>query len=196
MIKIESVVFIIFILFSLLKAEKVSACEIESKNIWQPPEYIKIKKLNCNEDIYKLEEELILNGFAIVYPSHDEIRQVKLLTLEKIARNRNLGIWSEDKYKIKSAKDNLQQYMESFQIVKGKILKATLKKGNLYLNFGNNWRNDFTIRIEQKYIKNFQNKGFYPRKWQDREVIVRGWLEKYNGAMITVTSPVQIQLLN
>ena len=199
--KIESAVqmlkFFTYILtFIIIDPANTFACTSELENIWIPPEYRKNIKINCSQNISRLEEELVASGIAIVYPNNNITNNIKLLALEKSARTKNIGVWNIDKYKIKEADGIDGKYIESFQLVKGKVIDLTLKNRNLYLNFGDNWKNDFTVKIPTNYLRLFNQADMFPKEWINKHIIVRGWLEEYNGPMITVTHYSQIQLLD
>jgi hypothetical protein len=67
--------------------------------------------------------------------------------------------------------------------------------GRIYLNFGDDWRSDFTISIDRKEIPAFAAAGIDLKVLAGKKVRVRGWIEWRNGAMIAATHPEQLELL-
>ena len=80
-------------------------------------------------------------------------------------------------------------------MIEGRILDAAQVKGTVYLNFGADWRQDFTVSIDYKSLKRFGEMTPHPRDWSGRAIRVRGWLSKRNGPMIKASHPEQIELL-
>jgi hypothetical protein len=67
--------------------------------------------------------------------------------------------------------------------------------GRIYLNFGNDWRSDFTISIDRKDVRAFAAAGIDLKGLAGKRVRVRGWIEWRNGPMIAATHPEQLELL-
>ena len=89
----------------------------------------------------------------------------------------------------------LSQKLGTFQLIEGRVLDAAKVKGTVYLNFGADWRTDFTISIPREALKLFEVDGVDPLSLIGESVRVRGWLIKRNGPMIRATHPEQIELL-
>ena len=68
-------------------------------------------------------------------------------------------------------------------------------RGRGYLNFGADYRTDFTISIAPRDLKRFPAEDRLLNGYRGRLVRVRGWLEWRNGPMINVTHPEQIEVL-
>ncbi len=75
------------------------------------------------------------------------------------------------------------------------MVAAAVVRGRVYLNFGPDWRTDFTIAIAPRDRRRFTRAGLLPGDWDGRRLRVRGWLKRYNGPMIEATHPEQIELL-
>lgn len=117
----------------------------------------------------------------------------QLYALEAAARKSKIGIWAEDNAVL--TPDEAQNRINSFQIVKGRIRSAAIKQNRIYLNFGHNWRTDFTVSIAPEDRKSFSKAGYNPLEWNGRDVRVRGWVEDYNGAYIEINHPSAIEIL-
>jgi len=117
----------------------------------------------------------------------------QLYALEKAARKDKTGIWAETQV---LTPESAPEHINSFQIVEGAVESAALKKNRIYLNFGNNWRDDFTVSISPEDRRAFSKKGVNPFDWNGKKIRVRGWLEDYNGAYIEIDHPEAIEILS
>jgi len=142
-----------------------------------------------------VQGEMLRQGMARVYSFPDNRARVDdMLALEATARRARIGIWALPFYAIRNPdKDALLDELGTFQLVEGRIIDAAEVKGTVYLNFGPDWRDDFTASIDRKALKLFKSVDPHPRDWTGRAVRVRGWLIKRNGPMIRVTHPEQIE---
>ena len=66
---------------------------------------------------------------------------------------------------------------------------------NIYLNFGDNWKTDFTIGIAPKVRKKLSKQGISPLEWTHKKIRVRGWIRSYNGPYIELTHAEQIEII-
>lgn len=140
-----------------------------------------------------IQGEMLRLGWARVYTFHDNRRLVdQMLRLEQAARRAKRGIWAHAFYGLRSA-DNLRGDIDSFQLVEGRVRAVATVKGRTYLNFGNDWRRDFTIMVAGKDRRRFTVRRL--AALEGRLVRVRGWLRWRNGPMIDVTHPEQIEVL-
>ncbi len=144
-----------------------------------------------------VQGELLRRGMARVYSFPDNRSRVpEMLTFEREARQAQRGIWSLPYYAIRNSDaDALSNQLGTFQLVEGRIVHAADVKGTVYLNFGSDWRTDFTVSISKKARRLFNKAALDPATWTGRSVRVRGWLTKRNGPMIRATHPEQIELL-
>lgn len=118
----------------------------------------------------------------------------QMLKLEKKARTLKNGIWDMDKYKILSPTD-AENHIGSYQIVEGDIVSASMYRNILYLNFGQNYRNDFTVSLSSDLLRQFSYEQMNPQTWNGQRIRVRGWIESYNGPYIEATHAEQFELL-
>ncbi len=145
-----------------------------------------------------VQGEMLRHGMARVYSFPDNRGLVdEMLALEQEARSAGRGIWALPYYAIRNPDPAvLLDELGTFQVIEGRIVDATKVKNTVYLNFGADWRSDFTISIDHKALKRFMESGPDPASWSGRAVRVRGWLSKRNGPMIKATHPEQIELLH
>jgi micrococcal nuclease len=142
-----------------------------------------------------LQGEMLRAGLAFVYPpTGDEPRLDDLLKLEHTARQAKQGIWNDPAYADEAAEPPGMGYGR-FAFVSGKVVKAERVKNKLYLNFGEDWRTDFTIAVAAHDLHLFRKAGIDPLDYQNKIIRVRGWIKRDFGPMITVTHPSQIEIL-
>ncbi len=146
-----------------------------------------------------LQAELVSAGAARVL-SHADNRHdtARLLALEAEARSARRGLWSEADHSVRDTHpDALAQHVGSVQLVEGRVLEATrLRSGRVYLNFGADYRTDFTIMIDAEDEPAFLSAGLDPVSLETRRIRVRGWVEDENGPMIRIDHPERIELLD
>jgi hypothetical protein len=83
----------------------------------------------------------------------------------------------------------------TFQIVEGKVVTSTVTRGRGFINFGADYRTDFTVTIEPDDMRTFRQAKFDVPGLAGKRVRVRGWIEFYNGPEITITTPAAIEVL-
>ena len=138
---------------------------------------------------------LLKEGMARVYSFADNRAVIaEMLALEREARAAKRGIWGKDFYQVLKA-EKIERRTRGFQIVEGRVLKVALTRRRTYLNFGRDWKRDFTIVIEARSRRAFPERGARLKKLEGKRVRVRGWLRWRNGPMLTATHPEQIEVL-
>jgi micrococcal nuclease len=145
-----------------------------------------------------LQEKLIAEGLARVMSSKENRGCVsELLAAEKTARDNRQGHWATGLFSVKPAasEDLLAGLTQSFEIIEGRVDNVTEVRGRVYVNFGRNWRRDFTATIPADALKLFPGEAASLGKLKGQVVRVRGWVENVNGPSVTVTHPEQLELL-
>ncbi len=143
-----------------------------------------------------LQGELLRRGLARVYSFRDNRACVaEMLALEREARRARRGLWRLGYYAVRSLED-ANRHVGSFQLIEGQVLEVATVRRRAYLNFGEDWRTDFTVAIAPRDRRRFLDEGVDPMGFQGRRVRVRGWLRRYNGPLIEVTHPEQIELID
>lgn len=138
---------------------------------------------------------LLLQGLARVYSFPDNRALVaEMLAAERVAREADEGIWANEFYAIRSPFE-LTRDLGSFQLVEGRIVDTARVRGTTYLNFGADWRADFTVVVRPQFRAAFDEAGIDLLALEGRSVRVRGWLDRRNGPMISATHPEQIEVL-
>jgi endonuclease YncB( thermonuclease family) len=145
-----------------------------------------------------LQAELVGRGLARVYSFPDNHACLgTLLAREAEARAKRLGVWSVSAYRIVEAEnvERLSRLTRSYQLVEGVVAAVGEGRTNLYLNFAEDWRSDFTVALTRKDAETFKAEGLDLTNLAGKRLRVRGWLTWRNGPMIEVTHVGQIELL-
>jgi hypothetical protein len=68
-------------------------------------------------------------------------------------------------------------------------------KSRGYLNFGADWKHDFTATIAPEDMKTFRAAGVDPQGYAGKTIRVRGIVEWHNGPEIEIASPDDIEIV-
>lgn len=142
-----------------------------------------------------VQGEMLEQGFARVYTFPDNRAVVpELMARERTARKARRGIWTDPFYAPRTP-ETVGSYVEGYELVEGRVLRVGESGGRIYLNFGADFRTDFTAVIAGRDDRLFEAAGIDPEGYEGRIVRIRGWVESRNGPMIEVTHPEQIELV-
>lgn len=143
-----------------------------------------------------VQGEMLRRGMARAYTFADNRwAAADMLRLESAARAGGAGIWAHPFYAVRAHYD-LQGGEGGFHLVEGRVQAAETIKGRTYLNFGADWRKDFTVYIESRDRKVFKQAGFDAAALTGVWVRARGWLHIKNGYALRATHPEQIEILD
>ncbi|MDX1484936.1 MAG: thermonuclease family protein [Alphaproteobacteria bacterium] len=144
-----------------------------------------------------IQGEMLRGGLARVYSFADNRKAVaEMLALERRARDAGRGIWAHRFYAIVSHRQ-AGRYIGTFQLVEGRVRKTAVVRRWAYVNFGADWRRDFTISIRRRDLRAFRRAfGKRLERLEGRRIRVRGWLRLRNGPMIEATHREQIEVLS
>lgn len=142
-----------------------------------------------------IQGAMLSRGMARVYTFADNRgRAAEMLALERDARAARRGIWANAFYRVRSV-DETPELIDTFQLVEGRVQNVGVVRGRVYLNFGPDWRTDFTVTIAPGSVRRFDGGAATLEALRGARIRVRGWLQRYNGPMIEVTHPEQIERL-
>lgn len=150
------------------------------------------------EDGTTLQQALVSAGWARVYSWPGETAGIEdLLALEAEAREAGRGLWSDPAYRIRTPDPNLLALdLDSVQIVEGRVISTAQVDGRTYLNFGFDYRSDFTVSIEARDRRAFEAAGIDLLALEGAEVRVRGWIYAMNGPAITIDHPERLEIVS
>lgn len=143
-----------------------------------------------------VQGEMLRLGLARVLSWPGELADIdRLYALETEARDRMRGIWAREFYAVRRPDpDPLAQFVDSVQLVEGVVTSTADVRGRVYLNFGADYKTDFTIAIAKKNAKRFA--AINPVGLAGARVRVRGWIEMINGPMIWLDHPGRLEILS
>lgn len=116
-----------------------------------------------------------------------------LVAAEAEARSRRLAHW-RGAFRVRTPGE-LRNSTGSFQIVEGDVVTASITRGRAFINFGPDYRSDFTVTIEPEDMRTFRQARFDIPALAGKRIRVRGWVEFYNGPEITITTAAAIEVL-
>lgn len=138
---------------------------------------------------------LLHEGLARAEPTETNPElAAEMYKYEAAARSEKRGLWADENFAVLNHEEAIKAE-GNFAIIEGRIKKAASVKNNLYLNFGENWRNDFTVTVSSKIRKKMVRAGLDPLALQDVDVRVRGWVREYNGPMIDLNHPASLEII-
>lgn len=142
-----------------------------------------------------VQGDLLRRGFARVYTFPDNRALADAMyERERQAREERRGIWTDPFYRLRPA-DGLERDVDSFQVVEGDVRRAARVGERVFLNFAEDWRNDFTVVIAADRLPLFAEAGIEATRLTGRRIRVRGWIKSWNGPMIEATHPEQMEIL-
>jgi len=145
-----------------------------------------------------LQGAMVLAGLARVYTFADNRSLITdLLLREHVAREQQRQVWDHPYYAVREARDaaGLLELTNHFELVEGVVRNVAAHRARWYLNFGETWREDFTITIDREHDPVFEDSRFDLNALQGAPVRVRGWVVEDGGPMIRVDHPEAIERL-
>ncbi|MGH1376506.1 MAG: thermonuclease family protein [Alphaproteobacteria bacterium] len=178
------------ILNDFLKGQEITIYQTTSSNRGR------INRLNHHiahivrkDDNVWVQGMLISLGIARVRTTkYNPEMATQMYALESLARARKHGLWAMTDFPILSP-EQAENHIGSYQVVEGTVRSAAMRKNRVYLNFGNNWRDDFTASISSSNLRSFNKQGIDTQSWNGKKIRVRGWLSYRNGPYIEVDHP-------
>jgi micrococcal nuclease len=141
-----------------------------------------------------LQGALLAQGLAQVQTRPGEAaRAAEMLALEQRARAAGRGLWADAAY-MPQDPGALDDSMGRFRIVRGRVLRVAPTESYTYLNFGADWRADFTVRVRRTELDGALA-GVDLEGLAGRLVEVRGIVLEAGGPLIELSHPEQMQVL-
>ena len=146
------------------------------------------------EDTF-VNAKLIEEGYAVTYTKPPNIKYSdQLISLQKNAKQQNKGLWGAYETIDHSQAHN---YINQIRTVRGKIVNTYDSGKAVFLNFGTNYKEDFTVVIFYSSLKFFLDKGINPATfYKGKTVEVAGKIKEFNGPEIIVNTPGEIDVLD
>lgn len=162
------------------------AARFLEKKIGEPVKLTSKARDRYNRNIAEgeLQEQLLKEGLAITY-SKGALPE-RLVKAEAKGQAKWPQRWTV-------SAENSADHVGEFRLVEGKVLKATKTRDKMYVNFGEDWRQDFSITIPKRAWRSF---GESLEGLEGKKLRVRGTIYKENGPMIAVSSSEQVEFLD
>jgi micrococcal nuclease len=142
-----------------------------------------------------LQGALLERGLVQVQTRPGEAARAEaMLALEQTARAARRGVWAEPGQLPQEA-GALQDSVGRFRIVRGRVQRVAPTERHVYLNFGADWRSDFTVRIAPDLADTLASLGVDVAALAGRMVEVRGVVLEAGGPLIELSHPEQMQVL-
>lgn len=145
-----------------------------------------------DDGIWVQENWLRAGGAILMHADMPDAVLERLRAAEGEARARRLGVWAFNTDSVINCHDFART--ERYQVVQGRVVDVGFAAGNAFLNFGDNYRTDFTARIERADFARFGGKAAL-EALQDQVIEVRGWAYFRGGVMIDVFWPADLLTL-
>jgi len=141
--------------------------------------------LMTKKDNIWIQGLLLSHGLARVYTTPNAVEMLdQMLDAETSARNNAMGIWAKDSEYQVITPAQTSDLIGDFVIVEGTVQKAASVRNNIYLNFGKDWKTDFTVMVTPEMRKKLSKQGISALSLAKERIRVRGWLREYNGPLI------------
>lgn len=139
-----------------------------------------------------LQAEMLRAGMAWAYTFPDTREMAATLrAAEAEAEAAGRGVWAEPAYAVLTP-EGAERHAGAFRLVEGMVRQVTETRNRWYLNFGEDWKTDFTLSIERGSMRHFD--PAWLRALEGRTVRARGWLFRMNGPAMELTHPEQLEI--
>lgn len=129
----------------------------------------------------QLQQEMLSDGAAVFYAT-DAVIDPAWRLAEARARAAKRGVWSDPNLALVISPNEAVKHHGRFVLIEGTITRIYEGKTGSYLNFGEDWREDFSIAISPKLRRSM--KAFLSTVKAGDRIRVRGTIIEENGPMI------------
>jgi len=141
-----------------------------------------------------LEAVLLGRGLAVVDPRDGIGGDISpLLAAEDVARQQKRGLWA-DALRVYQA--GAPMPATGFAVVEGRVAEVARVKGRIYVNFGADYKTDFTVLLEGDVSRAFEKERPELTGLAGHRIRVRGMLEDWNGPLIRLVSAQDMEFLS
>jgi hypothetical protein len=158
-----------------------------------------------------LQQHALQQGLAMVYSAQPFAQAPAWLMDEALARKNKRGFWNNPDSLL--VPENAAANLHKFAIVQGNFTTIYRARDAYYINFGERWRQDFSIKIPRKswrimeaWITQFEQQLSLTADTESKRMIadanrpmmlrVRGAVTQENGPMMVVTHPQQLEIVS
>lgn len=145
-----------------------------------------------------VQGKLLRSGRALVFGNGVSKECLSAMRkVERLAEQEKSGVWNSHQFQF--AADDIERLAEktgNFALIKGKVSSVGDRKRRLYLNFGQNWSQDFTVSVAKKGSGAFKGDVSWLAGLNNRTVRVRGILDFRQGPLIRLSDEAQIEVFD
>lgn len=142
-----------------------------------------------------LQADLVSGGFARVAPATSDGDLIdRLLAAERAARAARRGVWALREYRVFDAR-NADAAIGAFHLVEGLVKGAAAARGRYYVNFGADYRTDFTATAPSQRARRWKKTGLDLLALEGRRVRVRGFVQSINGPSIELSHEKSLEIV-
>ncbi|MEA3329037.1 MAG: thermonuclease family protein [Candidatus Omnitrophota bacterium] len=183
-----------------LQAEEANKKLVEGKKVTLEFDIVKTDKYGrwlayVFVDNKMVNQELLRLGYAVLYTYPPNVKYVeKLVAAQQEARQKKRGFWKS--YEIITHQE-AAGHIGEFYTVRGRVTSTFASKKVVFLNFGRDWHEDFTVAIFKSNLGLFEDKAIDPVVfYKNKQIEVTGKIKFYNGPEIIINHPSQIKVIN
>lgn len=142
-----------------------------------------------------IEADLVAAGRLRVVPTRaNRACAARLLAREGEARAARRGLWASASFAVVPATAaDLARRVGQWTVVEGRVTSVGRSGGRVWLNFGDDFRRDFAVVMDDKDLDRFRGAGFDAVAARGWTVRVRGVVFLDNGPRIAVDVPEAIE---
>jgi micrococcal nuclease len=144
-----------------------------------------------------LAEAAVAAGLARVHRlTGDPACILALLDIERGARIAGRGLWADPEYRIRSATEpSLLDQTGLYELVAGRVLSIGRGDVMIFINFGREYGQDFTVMVTPAVAKTLLAAGLDVDALAGKRVVVRGMIETSGGPAIRLGDPTDLEVL-
>lgn len=121
----------------------------------------------------------------------------EMLAHERLARTAEAGLWANSAYAVRMADDpRLLRLRNNFELIEGRVREVSRTRSRIYLNFGADWRIDFTVGASRRAPDLLSGAEDRLMALAGKTIRVRGWIERRNGPYIELLHESQIETVD
>ncbi len=136
-----------------------------------------------------LEEDMLADGVAMLHSQGETPKAWS--NAEKAARDGKKGLWSQKDFVL--TPENAGEYTQQYRAVEGVVKKVHVGKDSTYINFGDDWKTDFSAQVRGRDRKALA--ATLGQLAPGNKVQIRGTIYSENGPMVKLTRPDQLSIL-
>ena len=145
-----------------------------------------------------VENEMVAAGLARArWLPGDDVCFRELLAGESQARDAGIGLWASPETAVLKADDpSLLERTGLYELVEGRLVSVGHGAPMIFLDFGRDYRRDFTVMVSPQVAKGLTAAGVSVDGLAGRRVRVRGVIEESSGPTIRLNDAAEIEVID